>query len=100
MYGTIDWPPHLRLPMGRPRRLHSAAVDSLLEYQKQNLWAYQDEMAMFLEEEWGITVSQSTISRLLKKHRLSNKSGQRVGHTQSQALRTVWQSLMLDITAK
>lgn len=66
MYGAIDRPPHLRLPTGRPRRLHSAAVESLLEYQKQNPWVYQDEMAMFLDEEWGIKVNQSTISRLLK----------------------------------
>jgi arginine repressor len=36
---------------------------------------------MFLEEEWGITVNQSTISRLLKQHRISNKKGQRIGHT-------------------
>jgi hypothetical protein len=54
MYGAIDRLAHLRLPTGRPRRLHSAAVDSLLEYQKQNPWVYQDEMAIFLEEEWGI----------------------------------------------
>lgn len=36
MYGTIDRPVHLRLPTGRPRRIYSAAVESLLEYQKQN----------------------------------------------------------------
>jgi transposase len=57
-------------------------------------------MAIFLEEEWGITIDRSTISRLLKKHRISNKKGQRLGHTQSQSLRTAWQSLMLDITAE
>ena len=100
MYGTIDRPPHLRLPIGRPRRIHSTAVESLLEYQRQNPWVYQDEMAIFLEEEWGITIDRSTISRLLKKHRISNKKGQRLRHTQSQSLRTAWQSLMLDITAE
>lgn len=56
-------------------------------------------MAIFLEER-GIAVNQSTISRLLKKHRISNKKGQRVGHIQSQSLRTVWQSFMLDGTAE
>jgi transposase len=68
MYGAIDWPAHLRLPTGQPRQIHSTAVDSLLEYQKQNPWVYQDEMAIFLEEEWGILVDRSTISRVLKKH--------------------------------
>jgi transposase len=100
LYGTIDRPPHLRLPTGRPRRIHTAAIESLLEFQKQNPWVYQDEMAIFLEEEWGITVNKSTICRLLKKHRISNKKGQRLGHTQSQSLRTAWQSLMLDVTAE
>ena len=71
MYGTIDRPLHLRLPTARPRRTHSAAVESLLEYQRQNPWVYQDEMAIFLEEKWGITLDRSTISRLLKKHRIS-----------------------------
>jgi transposase len=68
MYGAIDRPVYLRLPLGRPRRIHTAAIEGLLEYQKQNPWVYQDEMAMFLEEEWGISVNQSTISRVLKKH--------------------------------
>jgi hypothetical protein len=37
MYGAIDRPAHLRLPTGQPRRIHSAAVDSLLEYQSKTL---------------------------------------------------------------
>ena len=36
MYGAIDRPQHLHLPQGRQRRIHTAAVKSLLEYQKQN----------------------------------------------------------------
>jgi hypothetical protein len=57
-------------------------------------------MAIFLEEEWGIAVTQSTISRLLKKHCISNQRGQRVGYTQSQSLRTAWQAFMQDVTAE
>jgi hypothetical protein len=58
-------------------------------------------MSIFLEEEWGLFgISQSTISRLLKEHRISNKKGQKVGHTQSQALRIAWQAQMQDITAE
>ena len=62
MYRAIDWPAHLHLPTRRLRRIHSAAVESLLEYKKQNPWVYQDEMVIFLEEEWGISVDQSTVS--------------------------------------
>ena len=57
-------------------------------------------MAMYLEEEWGIQVHRSTISRFLKEHHISNKRGQRVRHTQSQPLRTAWQAIMHDITAE
>jgi hypothetical protein len=51
MYRAIDRPAHLQLPTGRPRRIHAAAIESLLEYIKQNPYRYQDEMAIFLEEE-------------------------------------------------
>ena len=55
---------------------------------------------MFLEEEWNIRVNQSTVSRLLKRNKLRNKKGQRIGHTQSQALRVAWQAQMHDISAE
>lgn len=57
-------------------------------------------MAAFLLEEWDIQVSQSTISRLLKNHRVSRKKGQRLGEGQSQPLRTAWQADMLDLKAE
>ena len=50
IYGQID-PPN-KLPTGRPRRITPAVKDSLLEYQARYPWAYQDEIAIFLEEEW------------------------------------------------
>jgi transposase len=68
MYRAIDRPAHLHLPTGRPRQIHSAVVESLLEYKRQNPWVYQDEMVIFLEEEWGISVDRSTVSRLLQRH--------------------------------
>lgn len=98
MYGTPNLPKVLKT--GRPRRLHKAARDSLIEYLQQHPWSYQDELSMFLEEEWSLTVSQPTISRLLKEHRISQKKGQRVGHTQSRQLRVAWQASMLDFTAE
>jgi hypothetical protein len=55
---------------------------------------------LFLEEEWGIKVNQSTVCRLLQRNKLCRKKGQRVRHTQSQALRTAWQAQINDITAE
>ena len=54
----------------RLRPIHAAAEQSLLEYIAQCLWIYQDEMVLFLEEEWDIRVNQSTVSRLLQRNKL------------------------------
>ena len=61
------------LPVGRSRRIAKAAKEALLEYQRQKPWAYQDELAIFLEEEWDIYVNRSTISRFLKSSGISRK---------------------------
>jgi hypothetical protein len=84
----------------RPRPIHAAAEQSLLEYIAQCPWIYQDEMVLFLKEEWDIKVNRSTVSQLLQRNKLRNKKGQRIRHTQSQALRVAWQAQMHDISAK
>ena len=96
-YGFAN-PPH-PLRRGRPRSIHTAAKKSVLEYVQQHPWIYQDELAMFLAEEWDICVHKSTVCRLLKESRLSHRIGQRVG-PQSQLLRTAWQVFMQEVTAE
>jgi transposase len=68
-----------RLKAGPPRQLCPLIVRSLLEYQKQHPWAYLDELALYCEEEWGVSVSNATISRLLKRELISRKKGQFIG---------------------
>lgn len=86
MYGSLKPPRPSRT--GRPRRIHTAATESLLQYLRQFPLAQQDELAAHLKESWGITVNQSTISRLLKKHGITHKHGQRVVQPPSQPVRT------------
>jgi hypothetical protein len=43
--------------VGQPRPIHAAAEQPLLEYIARCLWIYQDEMVLFLEEEWDIRVN-------------------------------------------
>ena len=95
MYGAPQNPHHLR--RGRPRAIPPAALKDLLEYQEQNPWAYHDELAMFLEEEWDISVSRSTVCRILKRANLNRKRGERVG-PQNQILRTAWRADMINFT--
>ncbi|KAF6238437.1 hypothetical protein HO173_003404 [Letharia columbiana] len=51
---------------GRCRSLSPAALDALLDYQRQKPWLYQDELAQFLKEEWDVEVHKSTVCRALK----------------------------------
>ncbi|CAF9942716.1 hypothetical protein IMSHALPRED_004478 [Imshaugia aleurites] len=85
MYRTIDIP--YAQSAGRPRRITTAAKEWLLEYHARRPWAYQDELAIALEEEWGIMVSQPTICRVLKDSKISRKKGQRVGQKRNLELR-------------
>jgi hypothetical protein len=66
----------------------------------ENPWAYQDEMAEILSEEWDIQVSKPTVCRLLKEHRISHKKGQRIGDNQRQMLRNAWIAMAADVTAE
>jgi len=58
---------------GRPRKIHQAAREGVAEFLDQNNTVYQDEIMDFLAEEFGITVSQPTISRLLKQLQITHK---------------------------
>ncbi len=98
MYGELDTPGGRDLG-GRPPRLSVAARKALLQYQRQNPQAYQDELAEFLHEEWGITVHQSTISRVLKELKITRKKGERSAQP-SQLLRDAWQEKMHQYSAE
>lgn len=98
MYGQLETPGG-RDPGGRPPRLSRAARDALLLYQRRNPHAYQDELAEFLQEEWGITVHRSTISRVLKDLKISRKKGERTAQP-SQLLRDAWQEKMHPYSAE
>ena len=87
-----------RLKTGAPRRITTAAKNALLEYQRRHPYAFQDELALYLEEEWDIHVHKSTVCRLLKRERITHKKGALKG-PQSQPLRTEWQAKMQDVTA-
>ena len=56
MYGVINSLPQAQRA-DRPCRVPTAAKEALLEYQRRMPWSYQVELAIFLEEEWGISVS-------------------------------------------
>ena len=92
MYSTLNAP--YRLPIGRPKALHSAAVESLLLCHRRYPYLYHDELIHFMDEEWWIRISQPTVSRVLRHNRISRKKGQIIGDAQSQLLRNSYQAEM------
>ena len=96
MYGTIA-SPFANTRGGRPKRLHRAVVLSLLARHQREPWLYQDELAEHIEQEWGLSASQATVSRVLKKEGINRKKAERMG-PQSEVLRTSWRVDMLQFT--
>ena len=97
IYGTAYAPSHR--PNGRPMKMTKAMEESLLAYLDRYPWAFQSELAWFLQEEWGIGVHRSTISRLMKRSKITKKTGQRIGR-QNQELRVQWYADMHGLTAE
>ena len=91
-------PPSIRR-RGCPRKITVAASQALEKQIRKTPWMYQDEMVEFLWEEHGINAHQSTVSRLLKRLKLSRKASRRVSSRQNEALRRAWRAEMVDLKA-
>jgi transposase len=63
--------------IGRPKKITAEALEGLLDWLLDNgsdkQLAYLDEMVIFLQEEYDIGVSLSTVSRALKSNNISQK---------------------------
>ena len=57
-------------------------------------------MVWYLWKEWGLHVHRSTVSRILKRRRWSEKTGHRVGERQNEELRMRWIAELLDVVAE
>jgi transposase len=79
-------PPHPSV-QGRPRKIHTEAEEGILDFLDNNPTAYLDEIQDFLLTEYQITVSVSTVSRYIKKLKLTHKKKTRINTTQNNALR-------------
>ena len=98
IYGQTTVPRRLFTPGRRPA-ISPAALDGLLEYQREKPWLYQQELVRYLEEEWETYVDRCTISRALKASKISRKRGQRIG-PQSETLRVAWQAFASQVKAE
>jgi transposase len=67
LYSSLQWPKLHTL--GRPQKLTVADEEALLELLFTEGWRHQDEIVYWLWMERGVLVSQSTVSRLLKRRK-------------------------------
>lgn len=75
---------------GRPRIVSPDIVSAIEQYILHNPWAFQDEIAAYLWQDFGIELHQASVSRLLKRMRFSRKVARRVSFNQSMLLRAEW----------
>ncbi len=87
-FGDIITPP--TAPRGTKRKIHAAAQEALADQLAVNPTMYLDEMQVWLEEEWDLDVSVSTISRCLKRMKKTHKKSERVNDGRDPALRAAW----------
>jgi len=66
-------------------------------YLEHRPWAYQDEMILYLFDDWKILCSQPTIFRVLKEHRISRKIIQKEALERSQLVRNNYMLEILEL---
>jgi transposase len=72
---------------GRSRKIHTEAEEGILDFLDDNPTAYLDEIQDFLLTEYQITASVPTVSRCVKKLKLTHKKTTRTNTAQDDALR-------------
>ena len=87
-WGTVVTPPIA--PRAPKRKIHLAAADGILDQLAANPTMYLDELQIWLQEEWDISVYISTISRCLDRQGQSRKKTERMNEAQDPGLRAVW----------
>jgi transposase len=91
-YSSIKTPGFRKL--GRPRKLTTADEEAVLELLLAEGWRHQDEIVFWLWCERGVLVNRSTISRMLKRRKWTQKELRRISLSRSEDLRRGWREEM------
>jgi transposase len=84
-YGTTKAPPNG--VEGRRRKITPPMLEALLEHLIEKPRLYQDEMAVFLCDEFGIHIKIPCISKTLKSIRWSKKASRHIAQDRNDELR-------------
>jgi transposase len=86
--------------LGRPRRLTTADKDAILEILLSEGWHQQEEIVFWLWCEQGVLVHQSTVSRILRKRKWTQKELCWISLRRSDELRRGWKEEMRQYVAE
>jgi transposase len=88
IFGCVLPPPYSK--QGRPAKLHVAAQEAIIEFLEENPMARQDEMVQFLEDEYEIHCDRTSISRILKKLKITKRKTSPIHPDRDDQLRARW----------
>ena len=97
-YGGIRAPAVRKL--GRPRRLTTADEDAVLELLLSEGWRQQEEIVFWLWCERAVLVHRSTVPRMLKRRKWTQKELRRISLGRSDELRRGWKEEMRQFVAE
>jgi len=97
-YSSIRAPAIRKL--GRPRRLTAADEDAVLDMLLSEGWRRQEEIIFWLWCERGVLVYQSTVSRMLKRRKWTQKELRRISLGRSDELRQRWKEEIRQFAAE
>ena len=96
-FGTVA-PPYWN--KGRPKKIHTAAAEGMLDLLDQEPQSSLDDFVDLLEQEYDIGVSKSTISRKLKQLKMTYKRVERTNQAQDPELRADYYSRIVEYEAE
>ncbi|CAD0091816.1 unnamed protein product [Aureobasidium vineae] len=99
-FGRVRKPPSALKRIGAPRKITPEMRDyaMLLLDHRNDLW--EEELAFELWCEFGIQVSQPTISRMMKEERLSSKVNTRIASRQSLVEQALYEERLAELMTR
>ena len=86
-FGSVWVDPKQFVKPGRPKILTREHEEAVVDFLLENKQAYLDEVVTFLEEEFDVSPSLNTVSRLLRRLKITAKKVSRIAQAQDQELR-------------
>ena len=96
-FGTVDAPDWVR---GQPRKITTAAAEAMLNLLHQDLQVQLLDHVALLNKEYGIQVSQATVSRKLAELNITHKRVERTNAAQDPLLRADYFGRMAEYSAE